>query len=111
MHLTEPPERFQTEDGAFLDRIDNPEDTDYETIYLREIDEERYLLIGEYGDGERDTQLVTEMNEKYVGLRPDDGERTNVPDDLQDAVNVLGYCIRADCVDDLERNPNIQAND
>jgi hypothetical protein len=99
MHLEHPPERYQSDDGRYVDKVET--DGDYETVYLREIEDGRYLVVGERADGSRFTEMVEQVDERYVGLRPD-GQRRDVPDDVQDAIATLGFTVRPNCVDDLD---------
>jgi hypothetical protein len=98
MHLKRRPQRYQSDDGRYVDKVET--DGDYETVYLREIEDGRYLVVGERAGGSRFTEMVEQTDERYIGLRPD-GQRRSVPDDVQDALHSLGFTIRAHCVNEL----------
>ncbi len=98
MRLERLPQHYQSDDGRYVDKVET--DGDYETVYLREIEDGRYLIVGERADGSRFTEMVEQVDERYVGLRPD-GQRRDVPNDVQDALHTLGFTVRPHCVDQL----------
>lgn len=101
MHLPRPPQHYQSDDGRYVDKV-TITGGEYQTVYLREIDDERYLLVGEREDGSRYTQMLEQMPEKYIALRPDGEDRRFIPDDLLDALFTLGFTTRPQCVDELD---------
>jgi len=74
MRLERLPQHYQSDDGRYVDKVET--DGDYTTIYLREIEDGRYLIVGERADGSRFT-------------------------DVQDALHTLGFTVRPHCVDQL----------
>jgi hypothetical protein len=103
MELQHPPEHYQSDDGLYVDKIEIA-NGEYETVYLREINEDSYLLVGERADGSRYTLTLEQMPEKYIGLRPDGEDRRTIPDDLQDALFTLGFTPRPHVVNGFD-NP------
>jgi hypothetical protein len=100
MRVTDGPEHLQTEDGTYLDRI-RLEDSAYEIVYLRELDDERYALVGEKPNGDRESHVLRTTAERYQGLAPLESDRRDIHDDLQDALSLLGLVVRPTIVEDV----------
>lgn len=101
MKLSEPPRSFRDDDGHIRDEL-SIEDSAYDEIVLQRLGDDKLALRATTRDGETESYLLSQSSFQFVGLEYIEGDRRDIPDDLQDAIQLLGFMIQSDVVADYE---------
>lgn len=99
--LSEPARTYRDKDGHIREEL-SVEDSKYNEIVLQRLGDDKLALRATTKGGESESYLLRNTKLSFLGLEHIEGDRRDIPEDLQDALQPLGFTAQANLVDDDE---------